>query len=264
LGNQQDHEIEAIKKVIQEAVVDGFLNLPDLKIMRKGIHSDFINLNISDNKLTKTKLNNWLESAETRKRDNPGGRKTKVTVKFLSVEAVDDIGFAEVEFYVGTPELHGTDFFLLLKFQDGWKLVRSIDQHFIKESDEKKSIECNAIEKILDESYIDGYLNSKNSKSVENGFHPEFNGLFVKNNVLEKSQINNQQIDTGRTDKSESKKNYQELSAKFSSIKVIGRIGFAKCEIYKGFENHVTEYILLLRFDEGWKLVTKISHNHLL
>lgn len=123
--NQANAEKEEIKRVIQDALVDGYLNYYDIEEMKKGIHSEFRIMELRNNELSKRDFDALLDYARKVKPSRPEGRRVKVTVKFLMVDVIGSIGCAKVEFYVG-PTLHGTDFITLMKFEDGWKMVGSV------------------------------------------------------------------------------------------------------------------------------------------
>ena len=123
--NQANTEKEEIKKVIQEALVDGFLNYYDIEEMNKGIHSEFRIMELRNNKLSMSEFDTLLDYVKEVKPSRPDGRRVKVTVKFLMVDVIGSIGCAKVEFYDG-PTLHGTDFITLMKFEEGWKMVGSV------------------------------------------------------------------------------------------------------------------------------------------
>ena len=126
-GNEINIEKEknAIKKVIQDSLVDGYLNDYNTQEMEKGIHSEFRNLELRNNKLSKRDFEDLLAYIKRVKPHRPNGRRVKVTVKFLMVDVIGNIGCAKVEFYDG-PNLHGTDFITLIKFENGWKLIGTL------------------------------------------------------------------------------------------------------------------------------------------
>lgn len=122
-----EEEKKAIQKVIQDALVDGYLNNYDINEMEKGIHPVFRSMEIRNNSLSERGYEDLKAYVKRVKPQRPNGRRVKVTVKFLMVDVVGNIGCAKVEFYDG-PTLHGTDFITLMKFQDGWKIMGAIAQ----------------------------------------------------------------------------------------------------------------------------------------
>ena len=124
-----DEEIKTIKKIIQNSLVDGYMNNYDVKEIKKGIHPEFIIRELQNNRLSQRGFDDLLNYVERVKPTRPNGRRTKVTIEFLSVDVVGNIGCAKVEFY-DRSTLHGTDYITLMKFDDGWKIIAAIaNQH---------------------------------------------------------------------------------------------------------------------------------------
>jgi len=117
-----EKEKEAVRKVIQDSLVDGYLNYYDIEEMKKGIHPEFTTMEYRNSNLYKRGFENLLAYAKRVKSSRPNGRRVKVSVKFLMVDVIGNIGCAKVEFYDG-PTLHGTDYITLIKFNDGWKIM---------------------------------------------------------------------------------------------------------------------------------------------
>ncbi len=120
-----EREKAAIKKVIQEAYVDGIKNLGNIEKIEKGFHPDFNMLSVQDNKLRKFPINSWIEGVEKAKRENPNGPKIKTSVNFLMVDVVGNVGIAKFETYSGS-KLAFTDIMVLLKFEEGWRIVSKV------------------------------------------------------------------------------------------------------------------------------------------
>ncbi len=123
--DENKQEEEKITEMIQNSLVDGYLNDYDLVQMEKGIHPDFSIMELQGNELSKRGYQELVDYVNRVKPDRPEGRRVRVSIKILSVDIVDNIGCVKVEFYVGT-DLHGTDFITLIRFKEGWKLVSSV------------------------------------------------------------------------------------------------------------------------------------------
>lgn len=120
-----EEEKKAIQKVIQAALVDGYLNNYDVDEMEKGIHPEFRSMEVRNNTLSQRRYEDMLAYVERVKPTRPHGRRVKVTIEFLMVDVIGNIGCAKVEFYDG-PTLHGTDFITLMRFNNGWKIMGTI------------------------------------------------------------------------------------------------------------------------------------------
>ena len=126
--SKNEAEIEAIKKTIQTAYVEGLQNEGDFTKIDKGFHPDF-ELLIPDKsgELTKYSLTEWKEKI---RKDLASGKLPKkgediVSIKFLFVDVTGNAAVAKFEFYVGQ-KLTFVDYQFLYKFQEDWKIVSKI------------------------------------------------------------------------------------------------------------------------------------------
>jgi len=257
-------EKEAIKKVIQEAWLDGYSNLSNIEAMEKGFHHDYNFLGSRNNMLMKMPFSHFFEGVKIRKIKNPEGSKSKWSGKFVMVETIGKMGLAKVEIFKDA-ELHGTDYMSLLKFDDGWKLVTSIAQNLEpmnEQSTSEENKEIDAIKKVINEAYIDGLQNLGDIETIQKGFHPGFELLYINNNMLNKLPIYNW-IESAKANKEKNPNGPPVLSTiKFLNVDVTGNAGFAEFEIYRDSKIIFTDIMSLLKFKEGWRIVSKISHRH--
>ncbi len=114
-------EIEAIKKVIVDAYINGVFNKGDASLIRKGCHPDCDVLILAQGRLMKTPAYFYADRLEK----NPGPTRAGTTYKFIDIHVTGYSGLAIVEiFHEGKPIY--TDYISLYKFDDGWKLVTKI------------------------------------------------------------------------------------------------------------------------------------------
>lgn len=127
-----EKEIEAIKKVIQSAYVEGIQNEGNISKIDAGIHQDFNLLGIGEGgKIWKLPIDDWKKKVMDRKKNGqlPRSKDKLISVKFLSVDVTGTAAVAKFEFYVAD-ELKYIDYISLYKFEDGWKLVSKIFYKF--------------------------------------------------------------------------------------------------------------------------------------
>lgn len=120
LNNEK--EKKAVKKVIQEAFVDGMENLGDIEVIKKGFHPDYNMFYVRNNQLRKMTLVQCIRNVERQKAQNPDGPKEKASIKFLSVDVTGKVGIAKFEQYKGE-KLEYTDILMLIKFNEGWRII---------------------------------------------------------------------------------------------------------------------------------------------
>lgn len=124
--------------------------------------------------------------------------------------------------------------------------------------------EKEAIIKVIQTSYIDGLQNKGPVADIEEGFHPGFNLMGVKNNVLTKLPIYSwvQYHENKLKEDPSPVKEEEKVTAKFPIIDITGNAAIVKLEYFKGDKHVFTDYLSLYKFEEGWKIVNKIYYKH--
>ena len=113
----------AIKQLVQQAYVDGLLNLGDLEKTRAGFHLDFVLLGLRNGQLTKFPIADWIASAEKQK---TAGQKPPVTaIQKITIDITGTAAAVKLEL-TRAGKLVYTDYLSLYKFGDGWKIVGKI------------------------------------------------------------------------------------------------------------------------------------------
>lgn len=120
-------EKESIKKVIQDAYVDGLCNNADEVAVNKGFHPGFNLIGAGKgNTMWKHPIYNWIEGAkEGKKKHKYAFQDEFTTIKFLFVDVTGNVSTAKIEFYEGD-EKKFIDYLSLIKFEDGWKIISKI------------------------------------------------------------------------------------------------------------------------------------------
>lgn len=139
-------------------------------------------------------------------------------------------------------------------------LLMSVSLSYAQEDNNER----NAIKAVIQMSYVDGLQNNGDVETIENGFHPGFNLLGVKQNLLTKypiyswleSHANRQEENPGIP--ADDKK----VSCKYLLIDITGNAAMAKIELWRNEKRLFTDYLQLYKFDEGWKIVSKIYYRH--
>ncbi|MCK7478198.1 MAG: nuclear transport factor 2 family protein [Candidatus Moduliflexus flocculans] len=113
----------AIKQLVQQAYVDGLLNLGDLEQTRAGFHPDFVLLGLRNGQLTRFPIADWIASAEKQKA--AGQNPPPTTIRKISVDITGTAAAVRLELD-RAGKLVYTDYLSLYKFADGWKIVGKI------------------------------------------------------------------------------------------------------------------------------------------
>jgi hypothetical protein len=120
----------AIEAVIQSAYVDGLQNWGDSEVIRAGFHPEFELLTkTADNQIRKLPIEKWIEMVENRKARNPEGPGALVTADITSVDITVDAAVAKLDLFREGKKLF-TDYLLLYKFDEGWRIVGKIYHRF--------------------------------------------------------------------------------------------------------------------------------------
>ncbi|MGM0666583.1 MAG: nuclear transport factor 2 family protein [Bacteroidota bacterium] len=126
---------------------------------------------------------------------------------------------------------------------------------FSQGEDEKK-----AIKEVINDSYVEAIQNRKSIENIEKGFHPGFNLLGVDNQdnltkypIYTWSANTRKAVDAGQLPE-------LETSAKYPMIDITGNAAVAKVELFRGGKQIFTDYLSLYKFDDGWKIVSKIYY----
>lgn len=119
------------------------------------------------------------------------------------------------------------------------------------------------IKQIIQTAYVDGLCNNADEEAVKKGIHPGFELLSAgKGNMMWKLPIYNWiEIAKGGKEKG-NKYSFQNeyTTVKFLFIDIAGNIAIAKIEFYEGKDLNYIDYLSLIKFEDGWKIVSKIAH----
>ncbi len=120
-----DSDKEAIKKVIEKAYINGIHGNQDLDKIKIGFHQDFTMFVLNDNKIDKVNVSEWLDRIAKMKNENPDLWESKTSRNFRLIDATRNAAMAKLDVYKGTTHF-STDYMLLYKFEEGWKIVSKI------------------------------------------------------------------------------------------------------------------------------------------
>ena len=119
------------------------------------------------------------------------------------------------------------------------------------------------IEKTILKAYIHGAFNELNADAMLEGFHKDFAIFSAKGEEISKYPIA-QWAEGVRKRKSSDKFDAANNVWKhnFAIVDQTGGSAVVKVELSKDGEHVYTDYLSLLQFDSGWKIVAKVYHKH--
>ena len=128
--------------------------------------------------------------------------------------------------------------------------------------DEQKE-EKELIKEVIQTAYVDGLCNNADEEAVKKGIHSGFQMQYTRSgNTLWKLPIYNW-IEMAKDGKEKGNKfSFQDefTTVKFLFIDVAGNVAIAKIEFYEGSELNYIDYLSLMKFEDGWKIVSKMYH----
>ncbi|MDE5418389.1 nuclear transport factor 2 family protein [Labilibaculum sp. DW002] len=140
-------------------------------------------------------------------------------------------------------------------------LFSSITLLLAQQNDVEKEKEL--IKNVIQSAYIDGLCNNFELDSIHEGIHPGF-VLFGsgQGNILRKTTIHNW-IEYAKMGKAKGNKyTFQNefTTIKYQFIDVTGKAAVAKIDFYEGEELKFVDYLSLLKFESGWRIISKTYH----
>ncbi len=120
------------------------------------------------------------------------------------------------------------------------------------------------IKKVIQGAYIEGLHNKGDLQLTKEGFHPGFNLLILKNNMLDKLPIYNwiEYAEMRREKDPAPPAEDKRTVCEYEFIDVTGNSAVAKIKLSKEGKLIFTDYLSLYKFDDGWKIVGKIYYRH--
>jgi hypothetical protein len=118
------------------------------------------------------------------------------------------------------------------------------------------------VKEVVNAAYVSGIQNGGSIADIRKGFHPTFKMLrFIDNDVkplgieewITAIEKNRAQANTTPTVPTE---------GKFVSVTVSGTAANVVLELYRGDKKIFTDNLLLYKFKEGWRIVSKSFYRH--
>jgi len=124
--------------------------------------------------------------------------------------------------------------------------------------------EKQAIKNVIQTAYVDGLQNKGNVEDIKKGFHPGFNLLGVRDNMLTKLPIYSwiESFEKRKATNPELPTAEKKVTCDYLLIDVTGNAAMAKIQLNRNNELLFTDYLQLYKFEDGWKIVSKIYYRH--
>lgn len=119
----------------------------------------------------------------------------------------------------------------------------------------------NSIKQVVTSAYIEGIHNRGNVDDIRKGFHQTFSMLRLVDNEIKPLPIE-EWISNLEKQKKESPGIPSRTEGKFLTIDVTGNNAVVKLEIHRDNKKIFTDYLVLYKFAEGWRIVSKTFYRH--
>ena len=125
--NDVNIEKEDIKKLILSAYIDGIHNKGEISQIEEGFHPGFNLLILSNNRLEKLPIYNWIERSKQRIVQNPipFTEEEKMKCEFMNIDVSGTAAVAKIKLSKAGKDIY-IDYLSLYKFENGWRIVGKI------------------------------------------------------------------------------------------------------------------------------------------
>ena len=128
----------------------------------------------------------------------------------------------------------------------------------------KKNVEAEKeIKALIEKAYVNGAFNALNPEAMRMGFHPDFAIFSADGENIKKYPID---AWANSAAKRKADPNFDPANNvwthNFAHVDVTGGSASVKIELSHEGKHVYTDYLSLLKFDSGWKIVAKVYHQH--
>jgi hypothetical protein len=124
-----------------------------------------------------------------------------------------------------------------------------------------QSADETAVKDVVNTAYVQGIHNRGPVEDIRKGFHPTFNMLRLVDNQIKPLPIE-EWITNLEKAKKEATSPVVKTEGKFVNVDVTGNNAVVKLELYRENKKIFTDYLVLYKFTEGWKIVSKTFYRH--
>jgi hypothetical protein len=118
------------------------------------------------------------------------------------------------------------------------------------------------VRETIETAYVGGIHNGGSIESIRRGFHPNFVMFRLNKNEILSVTLEEwiQGIEKNRA--SGSTADGPKARAEYRQVQVIGTSANASLDLYRGDQKIFTDHLLLYKFAEGWRIVSKSFYRH--
>ncbi len=130
-------------------------------------------------------------------------------------------------------------------------------------TEKNSDFEIKEVEALVLKSYVKGAFNDMNYEDMAAGFHEDFAIFRAEGENLVRYEIADWVENTKKKKESADWKLEDNIwEHKFPVIDITETSAVVKVELYRNDKHIFTDYLSLLKFDSGWKIVGKVYTRH--
>ncbi len=131
-----------------------------------------------------------------------------------------------------------------------------------KNIDEVEDVE--EVKELVYNSYINGAFNELNAEAMRKGFHEDFAIYSPKGEAISKYPIAAwaDGVAKRKANNYDPKDPKNKWEHKFVNVDVTGHAAQVKVELFNQGKHVYTDYLSLLKFESGWRIVAKVYMQH--
>ena len=118
------------------------------------------------------------------------------------------------------------------------------------------------VKKVIVDTYINGVQIDRDTEAMRKGIHEGFTLMYVSRNNLGKITLSDWIARTEQRKRSEAGQPKRNITYEFGYVDVTKHAAAAKLEVFQDSKHIFTDYFSLYKFNEGWKIVNKITCRH--
>ena len=120
------------------------------------------------------------------------------------------------------------------------------------------------VKQVIQDAYVNGIQNKGSLEDIERGFHPSFEliGIGRDGHTVWENHIYTWKESVRQFKEKNPGSVQQPVSCKFELVDITGNACVAKIALYKEEKKIFTDYLSLYKFNDGWRIVSKIFERH--
>lgn len=126
----------------------------------------------------------------------------------------------------------------------------------------KKNMEETEIENLIKDGYLNGALNKMDTPKMRDVYHKDFAIFYNEGEELKRLPLEDWIKMVNNYKKSKDTSGLRDFDYEFVQIDVTENASFVKLKLMRKGVLIFTDYITLLKFENSWKIVTKIYNAH--